>query len=215
MDRVFSAEGFGPVVTGTLLEGRPPPGPDRRPLSRGALCPGPGAPGPRPGHGPGPGRRAGGRQLSRRLAGGSAAGGRAGPAGSLTPSTLLDVRLRLLPGAHRQVKTGSQVHLHHGASVQLARVNLLDRDRLDPRPERPGPAAAQSASGRPGGGSVCDPLPLPRGDHRRRHGPGPRPCPAQAGRPGGLGDPVPPGIGQSCPAALPGRDGGGLVPSKA
>lgn len=182
MDRVFSAEGFGPVVTGTLLEGVLRRGQTAAlfPAGRSVRVRGLQV------HGQDTDQAQAGERVAVNLAGVSPEDLRRGdvlaPAGSLTPSTLLDVRLRLLPGAHRQVKTGSQVHLHHGASVQLARVNLLDRDRLDPGQSAPAqlrlsqPLAARAGDRfvirflspveTIGGGTVLDPAPArhKRGD---------------------------------------------------
>ncbi|MCC5885384.1 MAG: selenocysteine-specific translation elongation factor [Gammaproteobacteria bacterium] len=47
------------------------------------------------------------------------------------PQTRFDARLRLLPDA--TVKSGLEVHLHHGASHSMGRITLLDGDATAPR----------------------------------------------------------------------------------
>lgn len=132
VDRVFTREGFGTVVTGTLLEGT------IRRETAVELVPG--------GlvshvrslqvHGQDVAFAQAGQRVAVNLAGIKKEQIRRGAVlaapGSLTAGERLDVRLRVLPDARRTVRTASQVHLHHGASVQLARVVLLDRDTLAP-----------------------------------------------------------------------------------
>jgi len=51
---------------------------------------------------------------------------------SLFPAAVWDVELSCLPSAPRGIRHRTEVHLHHGAREVLARVHLLDRDRLLP-----------------------------------------------------------------------------------
>ncbi|MBZ4685180.1 MAG: selenocysteine-specific translation elongation factor [Desulfomicrobiaceae bacterium] len=51
---------------------------------------------------------------------------------SLFPATVWDVELSCLPSAPRGIRHRTEVHLHHGAREVLARVHLVDRDRLLP-----------------------------------------------------------------------------------
>ena len=132
VDRVFTLEGFGTVVTGTLLEGTirretavelVPDGPVSRARTLQV-------------HGQDVDVAWAGQRVAVNLAGVKKEQVRRGAVlaapGSLSAGERLDVRLRVLPDSHRSVRTASQVHLHHGASVQLARVVLLDRDVLAP-----------------------------------------------------------------------------------
>jgi selenocysteine-specific elongation factor len=52
--------------------------------------------------------------------------------GSLTPSWMLDVRLRCSPRWVRPIRNRERVHFHLASSEDLARVVLLDRDELVP-----------------------------------------------------------------------------------
>ncbi len=132
IDRVFTIQGFGTVVTGTLLDG---------PLSVGQeveLLP--------------QGLRARIRTLQthkhsveRVSPGGRTAINLAGVAktdlargdvlslpGKLRPSTLLDVRLHLLESAPRPLEHNAEVDLYVGAKEVQARVRLLEGDALQP-----------------------------------------------------------------------------------
>ena len=96
---------------------------------------------------------------------------------------MLDVRLRCLADARRAILSGSQVHLYHGTSVQLAKAVLLDRDELPPGQDcyaqlrLTEPIAAKSGDRfvirfyspveTIGGGTVLDPRPL----RHKRHDP--------------------------------------------
>ena len=52
--------------------------------------------------------------------------------GTVHVGQMLDVRLQNLKGSQRVILNNSQVHFYHGASVLLAKVVLLDRDKLEP-----------------------------------------------------------------------------------
>jgi selenocysteine-specific elongation factor len=52
--------------------------------------------------------------------------------GSLTPSHMLDVKLRVLADAPRELRHRQRVRFHLGASEILGRVSLLQGDRLEP-----------------------------------------------------------------------------------
>ena len=132
VDRIFTLEGFGTVVTGTLLEGT-----IRRETAVELV---PGGPVSRARtlqvHGQDVDVAWAGQRVAVNLAGVKKEQVRRGAVlaapGSLPAGERLDVRLQVLPDSRRAVRTASQVHLHHGASVQLARVVLLDRDVLVP-----------------------------------------------------------------------------------
>lgn len=183
IDRVFSVDGFGTVVTGTLTEGSVRVG-DAVELAPSGLQ----------------SRirtlQVHGERVDAAYAGQRAAlnltnlqrtevhrGDAAVRPGSVRPSRMLDVRLRCLESAKRTVLNGSQIHLYHGTSVHLAKAVLLDRDEL-----RPGESClAQLRLTEPvavkqgdrfvirfyspvetiGGGTVLDPRPL----RHKRHDP--------------------------------------------
>jgi selenocysteine-specific elongation factor len=52
--------------------------------------------------------------------------------GTLYPDRSWEVELTCLAGAPRGIKHRTEVHFHHGTREILARVHLLDRDRLEP-----------------------------------------------------------------------------------
>ena len=132
IDRVFSVDGFGTVVTGTLTEGAVRVGDAVELVPSGLQS-----------------RvrtlQVHGESVDAAYAGQRAAlnltnlqkteihrGDAAVRPGSVRPSRMLDVRLRCLESAKRTVLNGSQVHLYHGTSVHLAKAVLLDRDELRP-----------------------------------------------------------------------------------
>lgn len=95
------------------------------------------------------------------------------------PVTRVDARIRLLPAETRALRSGTPVHLHLGAAHIMARVDLLDRERVEPG----GEALAALNLAQPtcglwgdrfvvrdaaalrtmGGGQVIDPFPPRRG----------------------------------------------------
>jgi selenocysteine-specific elongation factor len=95
------------------------------------------------------------------------------------PTAALDARISLLPDAPRPLRPDTQIHLHHHAAHIIARVSLLDRDRLEPgdtalvRLSLAQPISAlsrdrlvlrdTSATATIGGGVVLDPFPPRRG----------------------------------------------------
>lgn len=54
---------------------------------------------------------------------------------TLSPSSMLDVKLRLLASVHRPLRNLSKVRFHHGTSETIARVVLLGRQTLEPAAE--------------------------------------------------------------------------------
>jgi selenocysteine-specific elongation factor len=95
------------------------------------------------------------------------------------PTAALDVRLTLLPDISKAMRQDTQVHLHLGAAHAMARVSLLDRERLEPGEaalvrltlRQPVGALAgdrivlrdTGATSTIGGGVVLDPFPPRRG----------------------------------------------------
>lgn len=132
VDRVFSVDGFGTVVTGTLIEGAMREG-DAAELApsgvstriRNLQV-----------HGRDVETAYAGQRVAVNLAGIKKTDIQRGDAvvrpGSIRTSRMLDVRLHCLNDSDRTILNDSQVHLYHGASVLLAKVVLLDRDSLRP-----------------------------------------------------------------------------------
>ncbi len=183
IDRVFSVDGFGTVVTGTLTEGAVRVGDAVELVPSGlqswvrTLQV----------HSESVDAAYAGQRAALNLTNLQKSEIRRGDAavrpGSARSSRMLDVRLRCLRNAKRTVLNGSQVHLYHGTSVHLAKAVLLERDEL-----RPGESClAQLRLTEPmavkqgdrfvirfyspvetiGGGTVLDPRPL----RHKRHDP--------------------------------------------
>ena len=132
VDRVFSVDGFGTVVTGTLIEG------SMREGDLAELIPGGAATRIRnlQVHGKDVETAFAGQRVAVNLAGLKKTDIKRGDAvakpNSVRTSRMLDVRLQNLKGSHRVIQNDTQVHLYHTSQVQLAKVVLLDRDALNP-----------------------------------------------------------------------------------
>jgi selenocysteine-specific elongation factor len=149
VDRAFVIEGFGTVVTGTLWSGTIRPG-DQLVVE----------PGGRPArvrnvevHGEKAAAARAGQRTALALAGldrtEAPRGSWVTAPGAFPPSHMLDVRLRALPDAARDIVHRQRVRFHLGASEVLGRVVLLEGNTLAPgaeafaqlRLEEPVPAA--------------------------------------------------------------------------
>lgn len=132
IDRVFSVDGFGTVVTGTLIEGcmregepaqLAPSGAETRIRNLQV-------------HGKDVDIAYAGQRVAVNLAGlrktDIQRGDLVAKPGSVRVSYMLDVKLRNLPDSNRVIQNNSQVHLYHGVAVLLAKVILLDQDELQP-----------------------------------------------------------------------------------
>ena len=132
VDRVFSVEGFGTVVTGTLIEGAlregdpaqlVPSGLETRIRNLQV-------------HGKNVDTAYAGQRVAINLAGLKKTdlqrGDTVAKPGTVRTSRMLDVRLRNLNHSGRVIKNDSQVHLFHGAAVKLAKVVLFGREELKP-----------------------------------------------------------------------------------
>ena len=132
IDRVFSVEGFGTVVTGTLIEGALAVGDMAEVLPTGFQA--------RVRnlqvHGKDVPAAYAGQRVAVNLAGTKksdlARGDTIAKPGSVRKSLMLDVKLQNLKNSQRTILSGSQLHLYHGSSVRLCKVVLLDRDALQP-----------------------------------------------------------------------------------
>ena len=131
IDRVFTMEGFGTVVTGTLIEGMCEAGeevmvyPQERLLKiRGVQS-----------HGQKEEKACAGQRTAINLAGIkkeelSRGEGLAYP-GSLVNSTMVDATLRLFDSTQRKLKNGDRVHLSYGSAQAIGKVILLDCDVVE------------------------------------------------------------------------------------
>ncbi len=131
IDRVFTISGHGTVVTGTLVGGAVSPGDklELLPAGRAVRVRSVQV------HDAPVERAERGQRVAMNLAGlEKAEAGRgmvlAAP-GALTPSSLLDVELKLLAGA-RPVEHGDRMHLHLGTNEVTCRVRVIGADQLLP-----------------------------------------------------------------------------------
>lgn len=132
VDRVFSKDGFGTVVTGTVMDGSLKKGDELEIYPRGEIC------------------RVRNLQVYEEETDFCRAGERAAcnlsgvkkellhrgcvlaTPGTLEVSRLFAVKLHLLPGAERLLENRSRLHLYCGTTEVLCRAVLLDRDVLAP-----------------------------------------------------------------------------------
>ncbi len=132
IDRVFSVDGFGTVVTGTLTDGQLSEGENvllypqqietrvRNLQVHGATVE----------------RAYAGQRVAVNLAGLKRSDIERGMViakpGSVSVTLMLDVRLNLLKDAQRTLRSGTLLHLYHGAATVLCKIVLLDCDSLQP-----------------------------------------------------------------------------------
>lgn len=132
IDRVFSVDGFGTVVTGTLIEGAVSVGDPAAIMPDGLEC--------RVRnlqvHGKDVPTAYAGQRVAINVAGVKKTDLTRGDTivrpGSVRVSLMLDVRLENLKDSPYTIQNNSQVHFYHGSSVRLAKVILLDADALQP-----------------------------------------------------------------------------------
>lgn len=132
VDRVFSVDGFGTVVTGTLIEGCMNEGDPAQLVPSGTAT--------RirnlQVHGQTVQTAYAGQRVAVNLAGLKKTDVQRGDAvarpKSVRVSRMLDVKLTNLQGSGRVISDNLQVHLYHGAAVMLAKIVLLERDVLEP-----------------------------------------------------------------------------------
>jgi len=130
IDRVFTMEGFGTVVTGTLLEGNLSESDEitvfpsiKTSRPRFIQVFGEQAPHARPGQ-----RVA--INLAQIKVDEVARGDVLATPGSMENTYLLDVRLDILPDAKREILNNTRVHLYHGTKDLLCRISLIGNDKL-------------------------------------------------------------------------------------
>ena len=132
VDRVFSVDGFGTVVTGTLIEGSMHEGDAAQLVPSGAQT--------RirnlQVHGKDVTTAYAGQRVAVNLAGLKKTDIQRGDCvakpDSIRTSRMLDVRLQNLRSSRRIILNDTQVHLYHGATVLLAKIVLLGQDELHP-----------------------------------------------------------------------------------
>lgn len=126
VDRAFTMKGFGAVVTGTLISGKITAGDELELLPTGLRVRARGV----QVHGASVTQAQSGQRTAVNLAGVDVAGIERGmvlaPIGRLHPTQIIDVQLRVLPGAPRAVRTRSRLRVHLGAAEVLARVRVLN-----------------------------------------------------------------------------------------
>lgn len=130
VDRVFTTEGFGTVITGTLQEGRIETGqevmlyPQERLIKiRGIQS-----------HGQKEGSAFAGQRTALNLLNVKkeelVRGDVLAYPGSLIKSNLVDVKLSIFQSSKRELKSGDRVHLSYGAAQTIAKVVLMDQDTI-------------------------------------------------------------------------------------
>lgn len=135
VDRVFTVQGFGTVVTGTMLEGQIEKGQELTVFPEGKTCRVRGI----QVYGKEEDICEAGQRAALNLAGIEKEEIRRGcvlaPAGSLKTGRGINVRIKLLEQGQRIVKNQSRLHFYSGTSQMLCRVVLLDTDQLLPGEE--------------------------------------------------------------------------------
>ncbi|MDO4549016.1 MAG: selenocysteine-specific translation elongation factor, partial [Clostridia bacterium] len=132
IDRVFTVEGFGTVVTGTLIEGSLNENEMAQLVPSGQMAKIRSV----QVHGKSVPAAFAGQRAAVNLAGIKKTdiqrGDTVAKPGSVSVNLMLDARLENLKNSGRVVKNGSTVHLYHGASAVLAKAVLLDKEELIP-----------------------------------------------------------------------------------
>ena len=132
MDRVFTIQGFGTVVTGTLTQGMIRTGDEVTIYPEGLNAKVRGL----QVHGKSVDAAYAGQRTAVNLTGVKkediARGNVLAAKDSLTPSSMIDVKLQVLGDSKRTVLNGSRLHLHYGSAQVLCKAVLLDKDALDP-----------------------------------------------------------------------------------
>jgi len=152
VDRVFPVDGFGIVVTGTLIEGSVSIGDIAEILPSGEKAPVRSI----QVHGERADAAYAGQRTAISLAGIKRGNIKRGDVvaskGVLNVTDSVDARLSVLPDTARIIKSGTELHLYHGARTMLTKAVLLDRDEL---------RAGESCYARL---KLKEPLPCKRGD---------------------------------------------------
>ena len=203
VDRVFSMEGFGTVVTGTLQEGTVTAGQEVMLYPRERLVKIRGI----QSHGKREEAAAAGQRTALNLQGIKKEEIRRGDVlaypGSLVRSILADVKLSVFQTSGRELKSGDRVHFNYGSAQAIAKAVLLDAERIGPGES----AYAQLRFDEPIVLKRDDRFIIPGGDVWRRDCAGRGPCAPQARGIAGPGSPE--GEGARDGAGGAGADGPG------
>ena len=132
MDRVFTIQGFGTVITGTLTQGSIRTGDEVTIYPEGITAKVRNL----QVHGKMVDAAYAGQRTAVNLTGvrkeDIARGNVLAAKDSLTPASMIDVRLQVLSDSKRTVLNGSRLHLHYGSAQVLCKAVLLDREALNP-----------------------------------------------------------------------------------
>jgi len=132
VDRVFSIDGFGTVITGTLIEGTINKGDNMEIYPQGRACKVRNV----QVHDMDVDTAYAGQRVAINLAGIKKdmldRGSVIAQPGSMVNTFMLDVFLQVLPECGRTVKNNSRVHFYHGTRDILCKIILLDKDELAP-----------------------------------------------------------------------------------
>ncbi|MCL2821034.1 MAG: selenocysteine-specific translation elongation factor [Oscillospiraceae bacterium] len=130
IDRVFPVDGFGTVVTGTLIEGSVCVGDTVEILPSGKKAPVRSI----QVHGDNAEKAYAGQRTAISLAGVKRGeilrGDTLATEGMFNTTDIIDVKLSILPDSERIIKTGTELHLYHGARTLLSKVFLIDKNEL-------------------------------------------------------------------------------------
>ena len=152
IDRVFPVDGFGIVITGTLIEGSAKVGEIAEILPAGGKAPIRNI----QVHGENTETAYAGQRTAISLAGIKRGNIKRGDVlsaeGMLNVTEAVDVKLNVLADSDRTIKNGAELHLYHGARTMLAKTILLDKSEL---------AHGESCYARL---KLKEPLPCKRGD---------------------------------------------------
>ncbi|MCL2221130.1 MAG: selenocysteine-specific translation elongation factor [Oscillospiraceae bacterium] len=152
IDRVFSVEGFGIVVTGTLIEGSVKVGETAEILPGGTKA----TVRNLQVHGENVDTAHAGQRTAISLAGikkgNTERGDVVAAGGTLGVTSAIDVKISVLSDTKRKIKNGAEVHFFHGARSNLAKVFLYDKREIQ---------KGESAYARL---KLYQPLPCKRGD---------------------------------------------------
>lgn len=135
IDRVFSIQGFGTVVTGTLLSGLLKIGDEVEIFPKGEI----GRIRSLQVHGNSTDTAYAGQRVAINLAGVKRdeidRGDVIAPKNSMKPTYMLDVKVKLIKSIDRTINNRTRVRLYIGTKEVLARIILLDKDELNPGEE--------------------------------------------------------------------------------
>lgn len=135
VDRVFSIDGFGTVVTGTLIEGQLAVGEEIVVYPRGLKARVRGL----QVHNEDVPQAYAGQRVAANLAGIHKTDLQRGDVlafpGSLTTFSSMDTFLRVLPDSPWEIRSRDRFHLYHGTNNMLCRCVLLGKDKLEPGEE--------------------------------------------------------------------------------